>query len=277
MKAKKTVRYVFIIVGTLIFANLVMLSFFESRIVYKPTREIKQTPLLFGINFEDVYLATADGLKINGWFISNNDSDKVFLVFHGNASNISEQMNWIRLYHVLPANIFIIDYHGYGKSQGQPSENNLYMDAKAAYDYLVKVKKFKPWQIIAVGNSLGGAVAIDLASKEKLGGVAVRSTFTSIPDIAVLINPFYRWPIIWFRNNFESEKKIGKINAPFIIFHSIEDEQMPYAMAVKLYKKARGPKKMWLVEKSEHDHFFPDPDYINGLKWLMGQAIPEAR
>lgn len=263
-------RYILVILGTLIFVNLVVVPFLEPGMLYEPpSYDIKRTPKAIGLDYEDLYLPTADGEKINGWFVPAKGANKVFLVFHGNASNLGDQLDWIMLYHVIGANVLMIDYRGYGRSEGKPSEQNLYMDADAAYDYLVKQKKYSASQIIVLGNSLGGAVAIDLASRRKVGGLAVRSTFTSLKDLALGFNPFYRWPIIWFRSKYDSVSKISRARCPTVIFHSIEDEKMPFEMAVELYKKAALPKKIFLLERSEHDYYYPDVEFVNGLRWLM--------
>ena len=262
-------RYLFIIILTLACFNILLVPLMEPGMLYEPNRNVTNTPQKIGLDYEDLYIKTSDGKKINAWYIPKKGAKQTFLVFHGNASNIGEQMDWIRLYHAIGVNVFIFDYHGYGKSEGEPAEASLYLDGLAAYTYIIQEKKLLPSQIILVGNSLGGAVAIDLASKEWVGGLVVRSTFTSLADSARHINPFYRWPILWLSSKFDSLSKMARVKCPTVIFHSIEDERFPFEMAAALYKKAPYPKRLVLLEKGEHDYFYPDSQYVNGLRWAM--------
>jgi fermentation-respiration switch protein FrsA (DUF1100 family) len=258
------------IVGTLLIINLFIVPFLEPGMIYFPTKEIGKSPASIGIEYEDVYLETTDGIKINGWFIENKASDKVILHFHGNGGNLSNRLAIIQFLYNLPANIFIIDYHGYGKSQGKPSEKNLYLDAKAAYDFLVKKKKFPPSHVIVSGSSLGGGVATELASREKIGGLILLRTFTAIPDMAPRSNPLYRWPIVWIRSKYDNIGKIGKIDIPVLIVHSKKDEIIPYQMSVRLFEKANQPKKLILFEEGGHNNLIASPEYIMSLKKMLG-------
>jgi len=163
----------------------------------------------------------------------------------------------------------MIDYHGYGRSEGKPSEQNLYLDAQAAYDYLTTQKKYLPSKIIVMGSSLGGAVATHLAAQEKVGALILKSTFTSAPDMARRMSFLYRRPLVWFRSNFNSIEKIAKINVPVLIVHSKEDEMIPYQMSQALYEKAPEPKKLLLFEKGGHNAFIASPEYIESLKQVV--------
>lgn len=266
---KKFTRYLLVIIGTMVFINLFIVPLNEPSMIYFPTKEIIQVPSSIGLAYEDVFITTEDGAKINAWFIKNRASNKVILHFHGNGGNISHRLPLIRLLHSLPANVFIIDYRGYGRSEGKPSEENLYRDAKAAYDFLVKQKKYRPSQIIAMGSSLGGAVATYLAANEKVGGLVLLRTFTSGAVMAARMSPLYRKPIIWIRSNYDSLARIDKINCPKLIVHSKEDEIIPYRMSVALYEKASDPKKLLLLEKGRHDDLFASKGYIEALRQML--------
>jgi len=249
--------------------NLLIVPRIEPGMIYFPTKEMGQDPASVGLKYEDVFLKTADGKKIHGWFIENNTSDKVILLFHGNGGNISHRLSKIKLLHFLPANVFIIDYHGYGKSEGEPCEQNLYLDAKAAYDYLIKEKKYTPSQVIVMGTSLGGGVATYLATQERVGALILESTFTSIYAMAPRKSPLYRRPIVWVRSRFDNLENIEKVNVPILIIHSEQDEVIPYQMSVALYEKANKPKKLVLLEKYKHGGFMTTPEYIEGLQKVL--------
>jgi hypothetical protein len=237
--------------------------------IYFPVKEIEATPGMVGIKYEDVWLKTEDGTKINGWFVPNKNSRKVILFFHGNGGNISHRLDKIGFFHALPANVFVIDYHGYGRSEGAPSEENLYRDAKAAYQYLISEKKFYPQQIVVYGSSLGGVVAVDLATKKEIGGLILQSTFTSAKDMAVRMNPLYRRPIVWIRSSFDAIGKIGKVRVPVLIIHSREDEMVPYQMSIALFEKASHPKKLLILEKGGHNDFIVTPEYIKDWREII--------
>ena len=122
--------------------------------LYFPEREIFLTPGNVGLVYEDVFISTSDGVKLHGWFVPGK-SDLTLLWFHGNAGNISRRVDNIALLHErLGANIFIIDYRGYGRSEGSPSEQGLYLDAEAAIDYLRSREDVKDDRLVLFGRSL---------------------------------------------------------------------------------------------------------------------------
>ena len=161
--------------GLLIAAGVIRVI--ENRLIYFPPRYpegfIPQEA--YGVQVEDVWLHTADGVKINAFFHSNPDSKQVLLWFHGNAENIGYGLSQMRELATLGTNILAVDYRGYGKSEGAPYEAGVYKDADAAYDYLVKQRQFRPQDILVYGHSLGGAVAVNLASRRPCGGLIVQS------------------------------------------------------------------------------------------------------
>ncbi len=258
-----------VILGCWVGFNLLIVPFMEHSMIYFPFREIDQTPEYLGIKYEDVFLKTADGKTIHGWFVENKGSDKVILYFHGNGGNISHRLHIIKLLHELPVNVFMIDYHGYGRSEGRPSEQNLYLDAKASYDYLITQKKYRPSQIVLMGRSVGGAVAAHLAAQEKVKAVVLESTFSTGKDMARHMSVLFTRPIIWIRSNFDSVEKIGLIKVPILIIHSKEDEMIPYRMSQALYEKAREPKRLLLLEKGGHNEYVLAPEYIEGLREIV--------
>ncbi len=266
---KKFIRFLLLIIGILVLINFLIVPLYEPTVIYFPTKEIRQDPSSVALAYEDVFITTEDGVKINGWFVRNNTAKKVILLLHGNGGNISSRLPIIKLLNNLPANVFIIDYHGYGRSGGKPSEQNLYLDAKAAYDFLINQKKYLPEQIIVMGSSLGGAVATHLAANEKVGGLVLQRSFTSGRSMAARMNPLYRRPLVWIRSEFDSLGRINKIKAPKLIVHSKEDEMIPYTMSVQLYEKATEPKKLLLVEKGRHNDLFATKEYINALRGIL--------
>ena len=159
---------------------------------------------------------------------------------HGNAGNISTRLNTIQLLKEVGLNIFIIDYQGYGQSQGKPSEEAIYIDAKAAYDYLLNKQNTKPEQIILYGESLGTAAAVNLASEVEIKAMILEGGFSRGRDMVKRLCPFL--PAFLFPNNFDSLSKIKKVRAPILFIHSPDDEMVPINLGKKLYNAALGLK-----------------------------------
>jgi hypothetical protein len=178
----------------------------------------------------------------------------VFLFFHGNAGNITDRYDMILRLMTLPVRVFIIDYRGYGKSEGRPSEGGLYLDAKAAWHYLVSKRVVDPSQIILFGKSLGGAVAIDLATHVEAAGLIVQSSFTSIPDMAKRLIPIL--PKFLIRTRMDSVSKIARVSCPKLFIHSPADEIVPYALGRRLFQTAAEPKAFYDVSGAPHNETY---------------------
>ncbi len=138
---------------------------FETKTIYYPTRPWEGAPSDVGIAFENLTLRAADGTQLNAWFVPKAGNEHTALFLHGNAGNISNRLPDLVAFHKLNLATMIVEYRGYGKSQGKPSEKGLYPDTRAAYVYLILTKRNDHHTIDLIGESLGGAVAIELASK----------------------------------------------------------------------------------------------------------------
>ncbi|MCA1616703.1 MAG: alpha/beta hydrolase, partial [Acidobacteria bacterium] len=172
---------------------------FESRFIYFPVkypegdwREPRAGEGRGAARCEDVWLAAADGVRLHAWFCAPEAAaaDRAVLFLHGNAGNVSHRRAQIDALAALPASVLIIDYRGYGRSEGSPSERGLYRDARAAWEHLTKARGFRPDSVVVFGESLGGAVAVDLASQVRPCALVLQSTFTSIADMAAEVMPF---------------------------------------------------------------------------------------
>ncbi|MCP4378426.1 MAG: alpha/beta fold hydrolase, partial [bacterium] len=158
------------------------LFLFQGSLVYRPTRQLINTPDQMGMQYENVSLQTSDGVKVHGWFIPCETEKGTVLMFHGNGGNISHRLETIAIFRRMGYNVMIIDYRGYGQSEGSPSEQGTYRDAEAAWTYLTRKRKIDASKIVLFGRSLGGAVAAWLAVEKHSAGVILESTFTSVPD-----------------------------------------------------------------------------------------------
>jgi fermentation-respiration switch protein FrsA (DUF1100 family) len=259
---KRRTMYDLVLLVTAFVAIVLFLRWREPHMLYYPNRPIDQTPDQLGLKYDDVTLAASDGVKINGWFVHAPDAPRsprsTILFFHGNAGNISHRMEKLQVLGDLGVDTFIIDYRGYGRSEGQPNEQGTYRDALAAYEYLTNGapggRALPSQSIIIYGESLGSAVAVDLAAKQAVGGVIIEEAFTSVGDVGQKMFPFL--PVRWLvRNKYDTLSKIGRIKAPLLIFHSRDDEIIPFRHAQRLLAAANEPKQLVELTGGHNDAF----------------------
>jgi hypothetical protein len=224
-------------------------KYLEKKTVFFPEKEILINPQEAGLSYEDVFIETSDNIKLNGWYIPYEGAAKTLLFFHGNAGNISYRLDKAMVIRSTKVNVFAIDYRGFGQSQGRATEKGLYLDAQAAYNYLRIQRKIKEEDIIIYGSSLGGAVAVDLASKEKVSALILEGVFSTAKDFAARRYPYL--PSFAFSYKFDSVSKIKKINVPKLFLHSLDDEVLDIKMAIKLFNAAPEPKK-FVKLKGQH-------------------------
>lgn len=243
----------------------VFLRQMERNNIYFPAKELNYTPLDIGLVFEDIILELQHNIKINGWFIPNEKAKFTVLLLHGNAGNIGDRLDKIQVLHSLGLNVFLIDYRGYGKSSGRPSEKGLYKDAIAAYDFLVKDKGIAAKNIILYGVSLGGAVAVECAKQVEVAAVVTENTFNSLRDMARSIFPFLPKHLIV--NRFDSETKVKSLNIPKLFFVSPNDDIVPYKLEKKLYDNSANPKMIVKLDGGHNDSWIISID-IYKRAWI---------
>jgi hypothetical protein len=249
------------------YTGMVLLVYFlQDRLLYFPFKEIGANPAAIHLPFEDVRLTASDGATISAWWIPAKNERAVLLFCHGNAGNISHRLDSIDIFNSLGLSILIFDYRGYGTSSGHPSENGTYLDAESAWHYLVDVQKKSPEKIILFGESLGGAVAAEIASRHTAGGLIIMSSFTSIPELAGRLYPFLPVRLL-SKFRYATIDKIGAISCPKLIIHSPDDEIIPFAMGRALYEKAPGPKQFLQIKGGHNEGFLVSGElYVQGLK-----------
>jgi fermentation-respiration switch protein FrsA (DUF1100 family) len=253
---------------TLIFllSAAVLLVSCERWIVYHPSKYPKGN---WGLSpsldsKEDVSFIADDGVRLHGWFFPSNKSNTTLLWFHGNAGNITHRLDNVKMLKRLNLNIFIFDYRGYGKSEGEPNEKGIYLDSQAAYDWLIKIKKIIPRNIILFGRSLGGAFAIEVASKNSAAGIILESVFPSAKKMAKEMFPVL--PLSWaIKSRFDSIGKIPNLKLPKLFLHGTVDEVVPYKLGRELFSAATEPKIFYAIKGAGHNDTFLQggTDYFN--------------
>lgn len=234
-----------------------------------PGRAIEVTPLELGLEYEDVNFETDDGVSLHGWYVSAPAPRGTVLFFHGNAGNVSHRLDSIAIFHALGLDVFIIDYRGYGQSQGEASEDGTYRDAEAAWRYLTADRRIDPGRIVIFGRSLGGAVAARLATAVEPAAVIIESSFTSAADVASRLYPFL--PVRFLlRLEYPVADNLERSSSPVLIVHSRGDEIIPFGMGRALYDAAPQPKAFLELEGDHNTAFLIDRDhYLRGLRMFL--------
>lgn len=208
---------------------------------------------------EDCTFRTEDGVALHGWFahaaVSDTRPRRTLLFLHGNAGNITHRQTNIAHLIQRGLNVFIFDYRGYGKSEGTPSEQGLYADAAAAYEYLLRRQDVQPEHIVFFGRSLGGAVAVELATRNPCEKLILESTFTSIKDMARdLFGPLPAHVIL--RSQFDSFTKIRTIHVPLLVIHGNQDRIVPFEQGKRLFSAANAPKCFYEIHGADHNNTY---------------------
>lgn len=265
----------FLILLALGYAALVALAyFFQTRLVYFPQigREMAATPRAYGLAFEPVTLATADGEKLAAWWVPHERAAGTVLILHGNAGNISHRIDYLTMLNRLGYASLIVDYRGYGRSTGSPSERGTYRDAEAAWDWLTKEKGVAAGDTILLGESLGGAVAAWLAARVKPRALVIASTFTSVPELGAQVYPFLPVRLI-SRFRYDTRQAIKAVKAPILVAHSRDDDIIPFAHGKALYEAASEPKRFLEMRGGHNDGFiFMRDEWVAELAAFLESA-----
>jgi fermentation-respiration switch protein FrsA (DUF1100 family) len=261
-------------VGGAIYVGLfVYLYATQSAMVYFPERELITTPDDQGLNYETVHLITTDGFELHGWFLPAQNARGTLLFLHGNAGNISHRLDSLALFHQLSLNVFIFDYRGYGQSQGKPTEQGTYLDAEAAWNYLVEKRNLDPHRIVVFGRSLGGAVASKLASQHQPAALVLESTFRSAPAMARRLMPIFPARLI-SRYKYDSEANLRHVHCPVLIAHSQGDDIIPYKEGRKLFEAANEPKQFLELRGNHNSGFLTTGQaYQDGLQHFLDRYL----
>ncbi len=237
---------------------LLYVKYFEKKGIYYPTSEIITTPKSDGLDYQEIYLLTGDGVKLNAWFIEAEKPLATLLFCHGNAGNISHRVDIIKMFHNVGLSVFIFDYRGYGRSQGKPSERGLYEDALSSYKYLLQEKEVPPQRIVIYGKSIGANVAINLAFQVKNGLLISDSAFTSALDMGKQLFPFLpRFFLKYILGvRFDALSKIKEVTIPKLIIHSKDDEIIPFKYGERLFAQALPPKEFYVLDGSHNEAVF---------------------
>ena len=266
------IKCALILVGLFLF-----LRWFELKQVYHPSPDWLTDQPVPGRTAENVWLTTADGIRIHALFYPAPATSKraqvAWCYFHGNGGNLSMRPLILEALASLDVNFLSIDYRGYGQSGGKPGERGTYLDAEAAYDWLIR-RGFAPARIIAHGESLGGGVASYLAEAHPVGGLVIQSSYTSLPDIGAERFPWL--PVRWVGAiQYPTRQRLSNIRVPVMIMHSPHDLLMPFHHGEDNFAAAHEPKTFWRLNTGHNDFVVNDgPNYRAGLNEFLDRYFP---
>ncbi|NOZ08543.1 MAG: alpha/beta hydrolase [FCB group bacterium] len=277
-RSVKIVAISALIVTALLYTGIVILFFFtQERYVFSPQTKLTRYPDLLGLKYEDVELKTDDHVTLNGWYLPNENSNRVILYCHGNAGNISDRLDHLKLFHDLGFNIFIFDYRGFGKSTGRITERGTYYDAAMAWQYLRLVRNFKSENIIIYGRSLGASVAAWLAAQQNPSALIIESAFISIQALGTKLYPFLPVSLLT-RYSYDTREYLKRVNCPVLVIHSDEDEIIPFTHGKDLFKNISG-KKMFLKISGSHNSGYKTYEglYVKGIQNFFNRFFPSVQ
>lgn len=231
-------------------------------LLYQPTPGVDIRPEQAPVAVEEVFLDTEDRVRIHAFYLPAPGASRALLFLHGNAGNASHRLPNAVLLQRLGAHVLLLDYRGYGRSEGSPSEKGLYADARAGLSHLLGARGVPPERVVLFGRSLGGAVAVALARDRELGGLILESTWSSLADAAAA---HFGRPAAWLvRGRYDSLAAMPRLRAPLLFLHGDRDEIVPYALGRRLFEAAPEPKAFETLRGAGHN----DTVIVGGGRYL---------
>lgn len=226
---------------------------------------------------EEIRLTASDGVKLHGWWVPAESSEAcgTVLFLHGNAGSLVGRAFIARRLASAGFHALLLDYRGYGRSEGSPHEEGLYRDARAALRHAVEERSTSPARLVVAGHSLGSAVAAELASDQPVGAAVLTGAFTSVPALAA---ETYAWlPGALFRgwptNRFETMRRVGKISAPVLVARGGRDRLIPRSQSRQVYEAA-GARAEWLeAGEAGHNDLWDAPSFWTRLVPFLEEAL----
>ena len=245
---KMTIGYIFLFLLFIYLAILAVIYFSQRSLMYHPSENNYLDENQLNHKVEKIKIASDNDL--NSWYYKKNEKFKTLLFFHGNAGSLENRIYKLNDLSKLDLNYLIVAYRGFSGNKGSPSEQGLYKDARAA-KYWLNLNNISDQNIIVYGESLGTAVAIDLAKDHKFAGIILESPFTSMLKLS---RKYYPWAPtgLLLKDKYESDKKINKVFSPILILHGRKDNIVPFEMGEALFKQANKPKYNYFIDNDDH-------------------------
>jgi fermentation-respiration switch protein FrsA (DUF1100 family) len=239
-----------LIVASLIILILFMLRYIRDRLVFYPMPYPQgDWDVQSRVGAQDLWFTTRDGIRLNAWWFPEPGSRFVTLFLHGNAGNVTHRIEHARAINQAGSAALILDYRGYGKSQGHPSERGLQLDADAAYDTVLQ-RGYTSSEVLLHAESLGTAIAADLAARRACAGLILEAPLAGLGAMAARIVPFVG-PLV--ANGFNTKTTIPRVRVPVFVLHGDADEIVPFSQGQAVFTAANQPKSFWRVQGAHHN------------------------
>ncbi len=278
-RAKRTMTTLAGLLLPLLLGAVLLFGWFwliQDRLLYFPLRELDADPSLAGLEFEEVRLVTADGVRLHAWHLPHPQPRGALLFLHGNAGNISHRLDSLAIFHRLGLATLILDYRGYGLSEGKPDEHGTYLDAEAGWRHLIDARGYTPEQIVVFGRSMGGAIAAHAAARHRPAGLIVESTPTSIVDLGAELYPWLPVRLL-ARHRYPAAEALARYPGPVLVAHSRNDEIVPYPHAERLLALLGSRGRLLALRGGHNDGFLATgPAYHEGLDAFLAEVLPDA-
>jgi fermentation-respiration switch protein FrsA (DUF1100 family) len=256
---------------------MLMMMWLENSLIYFPTKYSPDTWNDGGSEFEDAEFTSADGTRLHGWYVAAENPQAEILFCHGNAGNVTHRADLLwKVPRQAQASLLVFDYRGFGKSEGTPNETGVLADARAARAWLAKRAGVAESEIVLMGESLGAAVAVDLAAEDGARGLVLENAFTSLPDVAAYHYPWL--PVRWLmRGQLNSLAKIGRYHGPLLMSHGDADSIVPYPFGQRLFAAANEPKRFITRHAGDHNDAREESFYDALQEFVEALNHPQAR
>lgn len=250
--------------------------------LYHPERlsAARSSPSDWGLGRgSEVWMESADGVRLHGWWVPGaeeraSESCGAVVFFHGNAGHLAHRAKIADRFSRRGVDVLLVDYRGYGRSRGRPDEEGLYRDGMAAYRYVVERRGTAPARVAVAGHSLGGAVAVAVASRARVGGLVVTAAFTSLPDIARDLYPLL--PGSWFDwepEPFPTLHRMREVHAPVLVGRGRRDGLIPRTHVRALFEAAPGPRRWTEAERAGHNDLWSDAQFWRELDRFLKDVL----
>jgi len=261
------------IVGVLYMLMISMLHFFQEKLIFLPTQLAQDYEFTFSEPFQEIFLETRDGARLNALHFQQEHSKGLLLYFHGNAGDLSRWGHMAVPFTKQSYDVLIMDYRTYGKSSGKLSEQSLFNDAQQFYDYALQY--YSESQIHVYGRSLGTGIATKIAATNSPKQLILETPYYSLVDVAQKRFPFL--PVNWLlKYKLKSHDYMKSVRCPITIFHGTEDEIVPYSSGERLFNAImHSPKKMYTIEKGSHNNLADFDLYQKGMQATLTDILIE--
>ncbi|MFD2562585.1 alpha/beta fold hydrolase [Aquimarina rubra] len=250
-----------------------LLYFFQHKIIFQPKKLSELHSFQFDHPFEEFFLETTDGERLNAIHFKNQNPKGVILYFHGNKGSLSRWGNITTFFAKKQYDVIVMDYRSYGKSTGTITEENLYKDAQLFYEYALT--KYDEDQVIIYGRSLGTGIGTKIASTNKPGNLVLETPYNTMEEVTSHWLPIFPVKQI-LQYKFPSNKFVKEVQCPITIYHGTDDGVVPYGSGKRLFESiSTSNKRMITIEGGSHNNLIKFEKYRNTIDQVLSKKNDE--